>query len=1036
METETPTWETFKENAAPLERGRNVAVLERSCLETEDDRLFKESTVRHYEGLIRPSEEIAENGEDFDEEDDPLIHWLSYIKFHQDHFPTDKQTQFLLMERCARTFVNHRKYANDIRFVRVCVSYADESSDAEEIFRFLQARKIGSATAIFWLAWAFLAEKQEKFALAEKIFTKGMSKNAKPLHILQQRHRQFQRRMARHFLNKEAQGCDEEEFDDTNSRGVLGGLTEDAFRRNDRRAARNPNAFRSNQTSRNQNDPSSSMATFRDRSASVRTSSHSGDFGAANNHGTRTAFHVFDDNQENDAYNLDRDLIPNKNRLLPRDQDRRKENTVAAEQWNLRGGLHSTSRNAVMPSSQLNKPAERNPQEFSVFVDEACAAEDRRKELLQQADEGRQRRHRDERTFREIEAGERVVELLQKDPLRYLKDPSKREKDEDQAKRSHRIPDEKVDASYAKNPPKNERIAGRNGPGGKRGQSQKASFLGQSLITDSSGREQCFNEYRAFCGRYATLSDHANFNALHRSKARVDDSVMDIDDSTTAGDTSMEDKSVLGTSGEEEPRRVLFRGNASFDRPDRSVNVSQCSSTINPAGAVGIYDPEEETINTKLAFREMSMMFCSPATGLMQSSKKPKRPRNETGEYMSGIGHQNSFESQQPGHGFTCYDSESEEATFATVLDLVGSSARNVNNSLVQMDAFDTEYEGGRNPSSKAAESQPEIDAHVPRTLNEHNSTATSCRRGIRQPFGQVAHMDLMQDHSVGAIDERPGFTVYEDSPEGHVSTSNNKSQPLMYHDPKLSLTKETRLRRSVIEDSKPPAKPKEGYGFDILNEREQRGSPGSARQVKHASRHPPRPRIAEDRTAQALRSAAKYSRAKTNSIPLENADQKSAAAGFSIFVDNASLSDPSAHDDGDNTECLAIYNELIAEAPNGKAQPNEKVGFPIFQDSPSNESPTSSDCNTAVLSIFKDLLADEAGTNTKSSINTQKSHTMPKQCPQVDNTTASFPNFDEIMKALHEDDGFDSHVSKFPVALLLRCNLPANVPTNDATFF
>ena len=58
-----------------------------------------------------------------------------------------------------------------------------------------------------------------------------------------------------------------------------------------------------------------------------------------------------------------------------------------------------------------------------------------------------------------------------------------------------------------------------------------------------------------------------------------------------------------------------------FDR-DESVcssfhanNLSTASSTVNESHAVGI-PKEEETINTKLAMKELSMMFSSPAMGL------------------------------------------------------------------------------------------------------------------------------------------------------------------------------------------------------------------------------------------------------------------------------------------------------------------------------------------------------------------------------------------------------------------------------------
>ena len=79
MTTETPSWETFKENAAPLQRGRNVATLEQSCTESAERREEKESALRCFERLVHPSEELAENGGELGEDDDPLIHWMSYI---------------------------------------------------------------------------------------------------------------------------------------------------------------------------------------------------------------------------------------------------------------------------------------------------------------------------------------------------------------------------------------------------------------------------------------------------------------------------------------------------------------------------------------------------------------------------------------------------------------------------------------------------------------------------------------------------------------------------------------------------------------------------------------------------------------------------------------------------------------------------------------------------------------------------------------------------------------------------------------------
>ena len=75
-----------------------------------------------------------------------------------------------------------------------------------EVFSFMQSNKIGEKIALFWIAWAFVAEKFDNFKLADQIFQKAIRRQAEPKDVLQKRYQQFQRRMARHFLNKMEEG--------------------------------------------------------------------------------------------------------------------------------------------------------------------------------------------------------------------------------------------------------------------------------------------------------------------------------------------------------------------------------------------------------------------------------------------------------------------------------------------------------------------------------------------------------------------------------------------------------------------------------------------------------------------------------------------------------------------------------------------------------------------------------------------------------------------------------------------------------------
>lgn len=397
----TPGWETVKENAAPLQRGRNVAALERvavrgssssssTALHVRND--DSDERIAEFERLVRPSE--APHITEID--DDPLVHWMAYIKYYQDNFPADTHQQFLLMERCTRALVKMPRYANDDRFISVCAKYADKTKEPGQVFKYLHQQKVGGQTALFWVAWAYVAEKDNDFPFAEQIYKKGISKDAQPLNILKVRHKQFQRRMSRYWLSQSQRNDQlEEDEDETTggSRGVLGGLSQDRARRNDRARAAPQLAPRSR-----------GVASIRPAgSRNIRSNTNNSTLGVVNN----GSFAIFVENEgENAPQNfLDQPIIENK-RVIERETDRRKENTLDAERWNERGGLHTTT---SLPSAcaYLSRPGtERTssrgaPLPFAVFVDEECVAQHEREETERSSQAERHRSTRDERTFRE-----------------------------------------------------------------------------------------------------------------------------------------------------------------------------------------------------------------------------------------------------------------------------------------------------------------------------------------------------------------------------------------------------------------------------------------------------------------------------------------------------------------------------------------------------------------------------------------------------------------------------------------------------------
>jgi mitotic checkpoint serine/threonine-protein kinase BUB1 beta len=378
----------MKENAAPLQRGRSIATLDRVAARgTSSSSLFQpreddsEARIAEFEGLVRPSEapHITHT------EEDPLVHWMNYIKFYQDNFPTDSHQQFLLMERCTRALVKMPQYANDDRFISVCAKYADKTKEPGQVFKYLHQQKVGAKTALFWVAWAYVAEKDNDFPFAEQIYKKGISKDAQPINVLKIRHKQFQRRMSRHWLSASQQNDELDEYDEEQSstRSALGGLSHERSQRNDR--ARTGHQL-----------------MHRNRLASIRPIASRGarSNGNAANNGS---FAIFVENEgENAPQNfLDQPVVENK-RVIEREADRRKENIADAERWNERGGLPTSSSNSA-GGGHLSRPVTTRgaPPPFAVFVDEECEVQHAREEAEKISQAERHRAARDDRTFRE-----------------------------------------------------------------------------------------------------------------------------------------------------------------------------------------------------------------------------------------------------------------------------------------------------------------------------------------------------------------------------------------------------------------------------------------------------------------------------------------------------------------------------------------------------------------------------------------------------------------------------------------------------------
>lgn len=589
MENTTPRWEACKENTAPLRRGRRVTALE-SCFTTQLDdetRANNELQILEFERLVSSSEDISKcsKGDPEISSNDPLTHWIRYIQFVQESYPSDTQNQLKLVERCFRSMSKLHKYRSDERFIKICCSYADKSSRPHDIFKYCHELKIGVEIAIFWIAWAFVAEKEGNFPFAEKIYDKGIRKKAKPLQLLQKRYQHFLRRMSRHWINSTHidETLDDEDGSISRSRGPLGSLTEDAMTRNDRTRVIG---------ARRQNNPRQHLSA-------------------------KTPFPIFVD--ENSAISTNLLDVSTGNLLdhsFQRDEDILKENTISTVRWNQLGALSTTStysqRFVAVPSHGQG----RNP--FSVHTDRECFIQHERDEQESISKEAFHRQTRDQRTF-QVRSESSIAEKLSHDPLRYVRKPESR------------AIDESLDVTNAKKHCQEEVTAS----------SLKPPLCISKLPPSQTSVEVSFEERRMLLGKYIVLPSSCNRNRLLSNKGktyglhnqfarynatadvRIDHETKTMFDHKIS--IGLEDSGAL-LSSEKHKSEGIDRS-LSYRDPNTPRNTSTASSKLDETFAAGVNTAkEEQTINTAWAQKEISMMFFgSPEAGIDHYSEATEK---------------------------------------------------------------------------------------------------------------------------------------------------------------------------------------------------------------------------------------------------------------------------------------------------------------------------------------------------------------------------------------------------------------------------
>ena len=215
------------------------------------------------------------------------------------------------------------------------------------------------------------------------------------------------------------------------------------------------------------------------------------------------------------------------------------------------------------------------------------------------------------------------AEKIIRDPVQFLKDPN-RYKSENVLERQKSM-DLKTEKATA--------------------QRKSRAGFNKRLLKNRNGEEQCFEEARAKAGSYKKLTGSSmNFNELENAIHSNQSSTMSIDnDGGTCMDMSMSEsvsgstqsstggKNIFGNKhfeSENSGNKFFQHSGGSFGAGLNQTAISNASSTINDIDIECVGLPgkqEEETINTKFAMRELSMMFSSPAFEIDNARRRNDR---------------------------------------------------------------------------------------------------------------------------------------------------------------------------------------------------------------------------------------------------------------------------------------------------------------------------------------------------------------------------------------------------------------------------
>ncbi|XP_037099852.1 mitotic checkpoint serine/threonine-protein kinase BUB1 isoform X1 [Syngnathus acus] len=124
--------------------------------------------------------------------DDPLDAWLKFVEYLDQ---SGSGETAMVLKRLVQNFLGVERYADDARFVNVCIRCATYFSEPIALFQHIFNKGVGTQTTALYVAWAQQFERQAMMEKADVVYLRALENRAQPVESLMREYRQFQARI-------------------------------------------------------------------------------------------------------------------------------------------------------------------------------------------------------------------------------------------------------------------------------------------------------------------------------------------------------------------------------------------------------------------------------------------------------------------------------------------------------------------------------------------------------------------------------------------------------------------------------------------------------------------------------------------------------------------------------------------------------------------------------------------------------------------------------------------------------------------------